>query len=487
MASTIKVDNVQNQPGTDIIKKCGTTVTVGASGNTINVCGASVVATGNVVKSNALQASDAGNIISQCGTTITVGASGDTISLASGASQSGFGREGSVDWATGDIKTATFSAVNGTGYFVNTTSGGVTVNLPAGSAGNIVAVNDYARTAATNNIVIAANGAEKIEGSTSNKTITVNGTSTTLVYTDSTQGWKVVDTGEISSVPTEALFTAATVTGACNTLTTAPDCGNYKIAKFVGPGTFCVSQVGNSPTNPLGGPANTSYLVVAGGAGGRGGGGGAGGYRTDHPSAAGTIPVAATPYSITVGAGGASGSTSTFSTIDSAGGGRGGNFGCQTGDAGGSGGGGTGVPGGSPGAGGAGNTPSTPVAQGYPGGEGVNVSGYPSGGGGGATDPGGPGSPTPNRGGDGGAGTCNSITGSAVRYADGGGGTAQNYTLVPGGPNVAGGPSGGRGAYCGSSTGASGVVNTGGGGGGGWCAAAGDGGSGIVIIRYKFQ
>ena len=76
MASTIKVDNVQNQPGT--------------------------------------------NIISKCSTTITIGASSDTIALACGASQTGFGREGSVDWQTGSIKTGTFTAVTGEGYFVNT-------------------------------------------------------------------------------------------------------------------------------------------------------------------------------------------------------------------------------------------------------------------------------------------------------------------------------------------------------------------------------
>ena len=52
----------------------------------------------------------------QCGTTLTLGASGDTVTLGSGASQSGFGREGSVDWQTGSIKTATFTAVNGQGF-----------------------------------------------------------------------------------------------------------------------------------------------------------------------------------------------------------------------------------------------------------------------------------------------------------------------------------------------------------------------------------
>ena len=35
-------------------------------------------------------------ISSQCGSTLTIGQSGDTVTLASGASQSGFGRTGTV-------------------------------------------------------------------------------------------------------------------------------------------------------------------------------------------------------------------------------------------------------------------------------------------------------------------------------------------------------------------------------------------------------
>jgi hypothetical protein len=60
----------------------------------------------------------------QCGTNLTVGASGDTITFPSGTtvvnngSQTGFGRTGSVDWQTDSIKTATFTAVSGEGYFV---------------------------------------------------------------------------------------------------------------------------------------------------------------------------------------------------------------------------------------------------------------------------------------------------------------------------------------------------------------------------------
>ena len=108
------------------------------SGSTITVGSAckSVAVPGNVVKTNAVQASDAGNIISQSGTTITIGASGDTVSLASGASQSGFGRSGSVDWQTASLKTSTFTAASGEGYFINA-SGAITMNLPAGTAGAI--------------------------------------------------------------------------------------------------------------------------------------------------------------------------------------------------------------------------------------------------------------------------------------------------------------------------------------------------------------
>jgi len=75
------------------------------------------------------------NFQSQCGScgTITIGGSGDTVTLGAGASQTGFGRTGTVDWDT-TAKTASFTAVSGNGYFVNTTSGAFTATLPEGSA-----------------------------------------------------------------------------------------------------------------------------------------------------------------------------------------------------------------------------------------------------------------------------------------------------------------------------------------------------------------
>ena len=88
----------------------------------------------------------------QCGSTLTLGSSGKTVQLATGASQSGFGRNGSVNWQT-TIKTADFTAANGEGYFIDTTSSEVTMTLPSSpSVGDIVAIKDYANTFDTNKI-----------------------------------------------------------------------------------------------------------------------------------------------------------------------------------------------------------------------------------------------------------------------------------------------------------------------------------------------
>ena len=115
MTSKIKVDNISKvSDDSNIIKKCGTTTTIG---------------------------SGASNPIVVDGSAVTIGRCGGTVALASGATQTGFGRTGTVDWQT-TVKTSTFTAVSGEGYFVNTTGGAITVNLPAGSAGAIVSVAD---------------------------------------------------------------------------------------------------------------------------------------------------------------------------------------------------------------------------------------------------------------------------------------------------------------------------------------------------------
>jgi hypothetical protein len=446
-----------------------------------------------------------------CGT-VQLGDSGDTITIPAGATitnngtQTGFGRTGTVDWDT-TAKTAGFTAVSGTGYFVNTTSGAITVTLPATpSAGDIVSIADYAGTALTNNVTIARNGSN-INGAASDLTISKNNSAVTLVYVDGTQGWKGTVTSNLNDIETQPEYIVATG----GTITC---CGDYKIHTFTGPGTFTVCSVGN----PAG--SNTvSYLVVAGGAGGGSssngngnakGGGGAGGYReskasTDCYSASPLnatcgptydLAVCAQAYPITVGAGGAEqaqapsplagnqGSNSVFSTITSAGGGAGagGGGGCSgTGSSGGSGGGPSSGP---PASGGTGNTPPVSPPQGQNGEAMSRGCATAGGGGGGAGEVGGT-----NGNAAGGDGVTTSISGSATGYAGGGGGGRHAcYSPWYSCRSLGGG---GRGQIQNSnSPDAVGLANTGGGGGGGGspCGTPGAaGGSGIVIIRYKYQ
>jgi hypothetical protein len=94
---------------------------------------------------------------------------------------------GGTSWQA--VKTSTFTAVAGEGYFVNTTSGVITMNLPAGTLGDEIVFIDYAGTFDTNALTIAANGSEKITGSTADLTVSVERAANTLVYTDGTQGW----------------------------------------------------------------------------------------------------------------------------------------------------------------------------------------------------------------------------------------------------------------------------------------------------------
>ena len=443
-----------------------------------------------------------------CGT-VQLGDSGDTITIPAGATitnngtQTGFGRTGAVDWDT-TAKTASFTAVSGNGYFINSAGGAVTVTLPASpSAGDIVGIADYNNTAETNFITINRNGSN-INGTAGNVTMTTNKSAVVLVYVDATSGWANVSTASPDDI-TSPFITATGGTITCS--------GDFKIHTFTSPGTFTVTNAG-TPS----GSTTVSYTVV--GAGGGGGsatgssrsaaGGGAGGFResravgdtyTASPLNATSgptynLPVSAQAYPITVSGGGAggttpgnkgtSGGTSVFSTITSAGGGGGGGRagGCsQVGGDGGSGGGGVDNAGA-----GTGNTPPVSPPQGQPGGNppaGPNCSSG-SGGGAGAAGQGKEGPQLPGV--AGGAGVTNCITASPVTRAGGGGsgGGGDTASSTGGSGGSGGGGNGGpRGTIGGNAT-----DNTGGGGGGSGAnpgKAGGNGGSGVVIIRYKYQ
>ncbi len=405
------------------------------------------------------------------GSTLTLGGACTAVTLACGATQTGFGRTGTVDWCT-TAKTSPFTSESGKGYFVNTSGGAVTVTLPASpSAGDIVSIADLNGTFDTNAVTLNRNSS-KIKGACNDLDLKDERMSATVIYSGASQGWIAIDNANV--------------------------CG-----ATLKPQTY-----------------NVQYFVVAGGGGGASsqggvgqGGGGAGGFRT---IASKTFSVSAgDSIPITVGAGGAggtlgswpcvdgnNGSNSIFSTITSTGGGGGaaGFPGPSSPPQ------GNGLPGGSGGGGakctssgangrpgGSGNTPPVSPPQGNDGGPGNNgPNSQNGGGGGGASAVGQPGGTSPNSG-FGGAGSASTIFGSspiAPSY-----GVAPNPSNTGPGRYFAGGGGGGwttdsDGGYGGGggTPGTAGTANTGGGGGAGHIpspyAAGGAGGSGIVVIRH---
>jgi hypothetical protein len=346
-----------------------------------------------------------------------------------------------LKWDTG-IKTASFTAEAGKGYWINTTSSAVTVTLPASAnTGDTIEFSDYARTWGTNAVTLNQNSLNFQGNSSPNPEYNTDGQSVRIVYSGATQGW-------IPSVDDDVTFET--------------------------PQSY-----------------DAEYLVVAGGASGsssRGGGGGAGGYLTNFGGTAiGLSP--GTTYTITVGAGGAgvSGdrgnngnnsviSGSGFSTITAIGGGTGG-FNSSDPDKlgvdGGSGGGGAGSSSGDL-SGGSGTSP-----QGNDGGNGFSSSNFGCGGGGGSASAGLNGSSS--AGGNGGNGTSNSITGSAVYYGAGGGGSIANGQ-IGGNGGTGNSPDYGE-AGVASATGDDGRPETGSGAGGADSGTSGSGAGGIVILR----
>ena len=399
----------------------------------------------------------------ESGSTLTLGGPGTAVTLACGATQSGLGRSGSVNWCT-TAKTSPFTAENGKGYFVNTSGGAVTVTLPSSpSAGDIVAVNDLNGTADCNSITLGRNGS-KINGACTNVVINTERQSTTIVYSGATQGWVAVSDA-------------------------------------------------NAPSSALNVEYSVRYLVVAGGGSGSGatsgGGGGAGGYRTVCSANFSVISGASFP--IQVGGGGTAaapgptdnrgnqGTPSIFSTITSTGGGggAGNSSGASEAQPGGSGGGGKCAPAVPLRGGGTGNTPPVSPPQGNNGGTNSSPAGGPwgwagsGGGGAGAVGANGAGG-SPGTGGAGGIGAPTNIFGSAPQaptygtpgpapgryFAGGGGGGVYTGTKGAGGDG-----GGGPGNQSSNNNGANGTANTGGGAGGGDTHKY-TGGSGIVIIKH---
>ena len=98
-------------------------------------------------------------ITKRTGSTLTLGESGTAVTLACGATQTGFGRTGTVDWCT-TAKDFTFYCRSGDGFFVNTTSGAITVTLPSSPLLEILYLKRLCKYLNTNNVTVCRNGSK---------------------------------------------------------------------------------------------------------------------------------------------------------------------------------------------------------------------------------------------------------------------------------------------------------------------------------------
>ena len=117
-----------------------------------------------------------------------------------------------VQWQsvfTGDGSTG-LTTVAGRGYFIDTTSGTVTVNLPnTASVGDTIILKDYAGTWGSNNVTISST--LKISGADADGTLSTNNTTVTIVYMDTTKGWTPIQNSTQTALAVDASFISAWV------------------------------------------------------------------------------------------------------------------------------------------------------------------------------------------------------------------------------------------------------------------------------------
>jgi hypothetical protein len=136
----------------------------------------------------AITPNGSGNIVLDGLTFPNADGSADTFLKTNGSGTLSFAEvSGGTSWQA--VKTSNFTAVAGEGYFINTTSGVITMTLPSSpTIGDEVAFVDYAGTFDSNTMTVGRNS-EKINGATADLTVSVERAANTLVYTDGTQGW----------------------------------------------------------------------------------------------------------------------------------------------------------------------------------------------------------------------------------------------------------------------------------------------------------
>lgn len=172
----------------------GNTVTI-PSGQFVNVGGGLTVTNAGSFTVSGPTAFESGATVtgvvtfSQVDLNSDVNVSGIVTASSFSGDGSGLSNVSPFNWAT---KSANYTASAKDGLFINTSAGIVTVTLPpAPAAGDYIHFLDLNGTFATNNLVINRNG-KNIIGAASDLTVDINNSGLTLVYTDTTNGWKLM-------------------------------------------------------------------------------------------------------------------------------------------------------------------------------------------------------------------------------------------------------------------------------------------------------
>ena len=117
---------------------------------------------------------------------------------------------GGLDWM---VKDAAYTASDGEGILVNTLSGTVTITLPlTPQEGEAVAISDFKHNFDTNACTVARNGSN-IMGLAEDLILGAKNQGVTLVYSDATEGWIIVDATPISNSVNDMSTTVLTASG----------------------------------------------------------------------------------------------------------------------------------------------------------------------------------------------------------------------------------------------------------------------------------
>jgi hypothetical protein len=244
----------------------------------------------SIIKVNTVQDQDGNNIINENANTITIGKSGDTVQVASGASLVGAG----IEWQSTIVTGATHTVSANQGIWIDTSSNACTLTLPASpSVGDQVIFTDYARNWGSNAVTLNLNS-EKFQGNTTPVPIyDTTGESVNIVYSGSTKGWIPNSDGAVAletpqTVDIEYLAVAGGGSGGRGNSGGAGAGGlltnfggtaltintSTVLTVTVGAGGAAISGssgVGNQGANStISGPGISTVTAIGGGAGGRG-------------------------------------------------------------------------------------------------------------------------------------------------------------------------------------------------------------------------